>query len=144
MLTRFLNYSSDSSQYKQGDLTPLWKKLIEEITSQKYRQLVSHIIKCDLSDSHLEINLWRYNNGCWLSAHTDKPNKVATQLFYFNSDWHATWGGALQILNSNSSTDVYQKIYPTLGCSVILVRSDQSWHAVDLQRSPQTVARLVL
>ena len=49
---------------------------------------------------------------------------------YFNETSDAQQGGCLHILWSSDSADVVAKILPVVGNSVLLVRSDQAWHAV--------------
>ena len=52
------------------------------------------------------------------------------QMFYFNQEWDSNWGGCLRILKDDNADSVFQEIPPLLNTSVILVRSDNSWHTV--------------
>lgn len=119
-------------------LTPLWHNLINEILSKRYIDFLSILSGLDLKTNIIEINLWKYSAGNWLSPHTDKENKVFTQLFYFNKTWTEAWGGALRILNSSNEEDYYKQIFPGPCSSVFLKRCSNSWHAVSLQNSNES------
>jgi hypothetical protein len=53
-----------------------------------------------------------------------------TEVTYFNEAWDEDEGGSLSILGSQNLTDVRASVPPIVGSSVVLVRSDNSWHAV--------------
>lgn len=125
-------------------LEPIWSNLIMDLTSNIYIQLLSKIVGRDLSKCSIEINCWKYGKGCWLSSHTDKPEKVASQLFYFNEEWDPNWGGAFRVLNNSDINNYHKEIFPGLGNSIILVRSDNSWHGVSTQQGPENIFRRVL
>jgi Rps23 Pro-64 3,4-dihydroxylase Tpa1-like proline 4-hydroxylase len=57
-------------------------------------------------------------------------DKIVTQDIYFNEAWRDVDGGGLLVLRSSDANDVHHTIVPSLGNSAILVRSDNSWHAV--------------
>lgn len=115
----------------EADLSPAWLKLCAELSSPRYRETVSALTGCDLSACSLEINLWVYENECFLSPHTDKEDKVVSHIIYLSPAWDPTWGGQLKVLRSNDSHDCSFVVSPTHGTSVIIVRSDESWHAVE-------------
>ncbi|WP_447801677.1 2OG-Fe(II) oxygenase [Pseudomonas kilonensis] len=58
------------------------------------------------------------------------PDKLVTHILYFNESWDRNDGGCLNILHRNDPTAVAAEIEPLVGNSAILVRSDNSWHAV--------------
>lgn len=111
----------------------LWQQFIEEIVSKQYIDALSLLNGYSLHNKKIELNLWKYCYGNWLSPHTDKEDKVFTQLLYFNAAWPKLGGGALRILNSNNEDDYHQQIYPGPCHSVFLKRSSNSWHSVSLQ-----------
>jgi Rps23 Pro-64 3,4-dihydroxylase Tpa1-like proline 4-hydroxylase len=107
-----------------------WPELVDQVISPTYRRVLGDLLTIDLVGTSIEARLCRYSHGCWMAPHTDNLDKVATQIIYFNPEWRYDWGGCLRLLRSNRSGDVASEILPLLGTSVILVRSDQSWHEV--------------
>ena len=53
-----------------------------------------------------------------------------THVLYFNRSWNSADGGCLSILRSADPADLVAEIPPIVGNSSVLVRSDNSWHAV--------------
>ena len=49
---------------------------------------------------------------------------------YFNRSWNRADGGCLNVLGSDDPSDVAAEIEPIIGNSAVLVRSENSWHAV--------------
>lgn len=110
-------------------LAPIWQNLISDIRSESYTETISSILRQPLA-SNLEIRLVRHAGGDWLSPHTDRQDKLFSHVLYFNKDWQEEWGGCFQILGSNNKDDVKFSVSPSLGTSVLLARSDSSWHQV--------------
>ncbi|MFE4668150.1 2OG-Fe(II) oxygenase [Streptomyces sp. NPDC056716] len=111
-------------------LTPLWRRLVDELASADYRSAVAGAVGRPLDGCLAEARVVRYGPGYWIAPHTDRADKVVTQLWYFNSHWPAHWRGTLRILGSQAEDDVRAEITPRQGSSVLLVRSDDSWHSV--------------
>lgn len=108
-----------------------WPALGEELRSDAYRSALEACTGLDLSTSSVELSLWRQSRGSFLSPHTDKADKVLTHILFFgNDDWCADDGGFLRILRSSDDDDVATLVAPRLEHSVVLVRSDRSWHGV--------------
>ncbi|MBI6548490.1 2OG-Fe(II) oxygenase family protein [Xenorhabdus lircayensis] len=131
---------------KETPLSPVWKEFSEYLKSDQYRDRMGKLIGKDLSPTRLSLTLWRYRSAQWLGPHTDKTEKIVTQIFNFNRNWSPDWGGCLRILHSDDSQDVYREIPPELNTSVILQRSDQSWHMVTpiTDSAPEATYRRVL
>ncbi|MCA1632539.1 MAG: 2OG-Fe(II) oxygenase [Acidobacteria bacterium] len=55
---------------------------------------------------------------------------MVTHVFYFNERWDETDGGCLSILRSSDMSETVMSVAPIVGNSVVLVRSENSWHAV--------------
>ncbi|MEU7935379.1 2OG-Fe(II) oxygenase [Micromonospora echinofusca] len=113
-----------------GDLPGSWPGLVTELAGDAYRDAVARMVDVDLSSCRVEIRLCAYPTDGWLSAHTDRPDKIVTQVFYLNEEWDAGWGGALRLLSSANDDDVHTVVPPLLDTSVVFVRSDDSWHSV--------------
>ncbi|MEV6423572.1 2OG-Fe(II) oxygenase [Streptomyces sp. NPDC051662] len=111
-------------------LSPLWRRLVDELASPGYRAAVAEATGCPLGRCVIEARAVRYGPGYWIAPHTDRPDKVVTQLWYFNSEWPARWQGSLRILGSPAADDIRAEIAPRPGSSVLLVRSADSWHSV--------------
>jgi SM-20-related protein len=84
----------------------------------------------DLTETPLEVNVFHYGPGCSLGAHKDLPDKLVTHVLYFNRSWNRSDGGCLNILGSKNLADLVTEVLPIVGNSAVLVRSEESWHAV--------------
>lgn len=122
----------------RSDLTPRWQAFVEDVLlSTAYRTAVGTAIGRDLSDAHMEATCWRYDPGCWFSAHVGSPDRIVNQVFYFNEHWVPEDGGYLRVLAAPDAPAPAAEIEPILGRSALIIRSDNSWHAID----PVTVHR---
>jgi len=120
---------SDAISYSE-DLSDAWLRLAQDFLSPAYRTALSLLTACDLTKAQLEVNVFHYGPGALLGPHPDLPDKLVTHVMYFNQAWNATDGGCLNILRSGSPDDVAAEIAPLVGNSAVLVRSENSWHAV--------------
>ncbi|MEW2452152.1 2OG-Fe(II) oxygenase [Streptomyces parvulus] len=111
-------------------LPDVWHRLVNEITADSYRDTLAELTGADLTGCVVEARLMRYTSGCWIEPHTDRPDKAVTHLFYFNATWRSEWQGELHVLRGPDMNDIAQRVPPLLGTSVVLVRSDDSWHGV--------------
>jgi len=111
-------------------LSPSWRELAYDLLSPAYRQAMSRLTGRDLSEAPLEVNAVHYGPNCWLGPHVDLKEKIVTQILYFNDAWNREDGGYLEILNSSDPSAVAAEAMPLVGNSAVLVRSDNSWHAV--------------
>lgn len=113
-----------------NDLSELWVQLANDFLSPTYRMAMSLMTGCDLTTSPLEVNVFHYGPRACLGPHPDLSDKLVTHVLYFNRSWDAKDGGCLSILRSSDPSDVAAEIAPIVGNSVVLVRSQNSWHAV--------------
>ncbi len=111
-------------------LAPVWTRLGAELCAPGYVRALGAVCGRDLGGLVMEATFWRYDAGCWLAPHPDKPEKVVSQVFYFNPHWDPAWGGVLRILRSPAMTDVESDIPPVAGTAVVIERCARSWHAV--------------
>lgn len=111
-------------------LHPAWQRLAEDLLSPAYREAMARLTGVTLGNLPLEANLFHYGRSAWLGPHVDLADKVVTHVCYFNEAWEVNDGGCLTILRSGQMTEVVKAIPPLVGNSVVLVRSDDSWHAV--------------
>jgi len=124
-----------------GDLSGVWQKLAKELLSADYRQSMTALTGRDLSRAPMEVNVFHYGPGGCMDAHRDLPDKIVTHVLYFNRSWQASDGGCLRILRSSDPNDLAAEIPPLAGYSSIIVRSENSWHAVSQVACQALVSR---
>ena len=112
------------------ELSEVWRALAGDLLSPEYRIAMSTLTGLDLTSLPMEANVCHYGPGGSLDAHKDLPEKIVTHVLYFNRSWNRMHGGCLNILRSPDLSDVAAEILPIVGSSSVLVRSDNSWHAV--------------
>lgn len=127
---RSLIRMSAQSISAEKQLSSAWQVLARDFLSPAYRRAMSELIAVDLSAADLEVNVFHYPPGGLHGAHTDHRDKIVTHVLYFNESWNDDDGGCLLILKSSDVQDVATRISPLVGNSAVLVRSDDSWHAV--------------
>lgn len=111
-------------------LSAPWRELAADLLSPAYRRAMSRLTGCDLTEVPIEVNVFHYGPGAWLGPHVDLKDKIVTHVLYFNEVWDERDGGCLTILRSSDASDTHAAIAPIIGNSSVLVRSDNSWHAV--------------
>jgi SM-20-related protein len=111
-------------------LSSAWRALASDFLSPAYRESMSALTGFDLRTAALEVNVFHYPPGGSLGAHPDLRDKIVTHVLYFNASWNDEDGGCLTILRSSDPRDIVRTVSPVVGTSAILVRSDNSWHAV--------------
>lgn len=116
-------------------LSAVWRRLAASLVSSEYRAALGRFTGIDLSAASMEANVFHYGPGAWLGPHLDLKDKLVTHVFYFNVTWDEADGGCLTILRSKDIADAVRIIAPVVGNSVVIVRSDRSWHAVSRVRS---------
>jgi hypothetical protein len=112
------------------ELSDNWRALAVELLSPEYRAAMTTLTGCDLMQAPMEANVFHYGPGGALGSHRDLPEKLVTHVLYFNSSWNGVNGGCLRILRSSDPADVLAEIPPIAGYSSVIVRSENSWHAV--------------
>ncbi|WP_447746418.1 polysaccharide pyruvyl transferase family protein [Pseudomonas nicosulfuronedens] len=113
-----------------GSLSPAWQRLARTLGSAPYRAALSRLTGVDISNAPMEANVFHYGPCASLGAHPDLSDKLVTHILYFNQGWDPRDGGCLDILRSNDANDISATVVPEVGNSAVLVRSDDSWHAV--------------
>lgn len=111
-------------------LSPAWRRLASELTAPDYRLALSTLTDMDLRNAPMEVNVFHYGPQACLGPHPDLGDKLVTHILYFNDSWNIEDGGCLNILGSADPTDVVAVIPPLVGTSAVLVRAENSWHAV--------------
>ena len=127
---RSLIRMSAQSISAEKQLSSAWQALARDFLSPAYRNAMSGLIGIDLSAAELEVNVFHYPPGGLHGAHTDHRDKIVTHVLYFNESWNDDDGGCLLILKSSDIQQSVTRVSPLVGNSAVLVRSDDSWHAV--------------
>jgi len=122
-------------------LSSAWRSLASDFLSPAYRSALSSLTGIDLNDAELEVNVFHYPPGGSHGAHPDHRDKLVTQVLYFNESWDDDDGGCLTILRSSDPADVAMRVSPLAGNSAVLVRSDNSWHAVSAVAKSCVISR---
>jgi len=124
-----IGMGADSASYPE-ELSDAWRGFANDLLSPEYRSTMSLLIGRDLTDAPLEVNLFHFGPGASLGPHPDLSDKIVTHVFYFNKSWNKGDGGCLGILRSPDAADIVEEVAPIVGNSAVIVRSDNSWHAV--------------
>src|SRR5439155_4403979 len=74
-------------------LSPEWRTLGADLASPAYREALGDLVRLDLRDAPVEVNLFHYGPRAMLEAHPDLPDKVVTHVLYFNESWERQYGG---------------------------------------------------
>jgi len=127
---RSLIHMGAQSASKAEHLAPAWQQLATDLLSEEYRGAMSRLTNHDLKDLVIEANVFHYGPNDWMGPHLDLKEKVITHVLYFNDSWNPADGGCLNILRSSTPSDVHTEVPPIVGNSVVLVRSEKSWHSV--------------
>lgn len=131
--------------FQPASLDPRWLQLVDELMSDRYRKAMETLTGIDLADTQRELICFRQPVGAYLDPHPDNRHKPVSQVFYFSqSDWDKDDGGCLRILRSRDQNDIFAEIEPRINRSVILVRSDHSWHGYPPVKTSSKGPRLCL
>jgi hypothetical protein len=124
-----IGMGADTASYPE-ELSDAWRGFANDLLSPEYRSTLSLLIGRDLTDAPLEVNVFHFGPGASLGPHPDLSDKIVTHVFYFNKSWNQGDGGCLGILRSPDAADIVEEVPPIVGNSAVIVRSDNSWHAV--------------
>lgn len=114
---------------RRNSLSPAWNRLLDDIEAKEYREFLSIATNMDLSGAIIEVDINAYATSGFMSPHTDRDTKILTHIFYLQEYWPPQWGGELALLREASGPTV-ETIAPQWPVSVILPRSNNSWHSV--------------
>lgn len=124
------NRTKKRTYYDVNKLSNTWQTLIQELHSPSYRKSLAELTGLNLDNNLIRITLSRVDKIV-NHPHPDGSKISLTHVFYLSDeDWNIEWGGCLQILLNEQLESVFREIPPRNGNSVILIRSDNSWHNV--------------
>jgi SM-20-related protein len=111
-------------------LPEAWSELMAVLISDRYVRAVEELAGRSLKGTLLNARICSQASGCPIPPHTDLPNRVVTQIIYLTPDWRSSWRGEIDILRSADPEDVAESLAPRFNSSVLIVRSDNSYHSV--------------
>jgi len=118
-----------------------WLEFLEELRGPEYQGFLRRMLG---NHKFIPTFEWYYAwEGCAVSPHCDAARKIATHIFYFNTeeDWSTEWGGQILILDGErrfrphsapgfDDLKVAASIDPRGNGSLLFQRTPHSWHGV--------------
>ena len=118
-----------------------WKDFIAELKGLDYMNLLRRLIGTESFTLNFH---WHYTpRGCAISAHCDAQHKLASHIFYLNTeqDWDTTWGGQTLLLDDKGKFpresapqikdfDNIIRSKAIGNSSLLFSRRDRSWHGM--------------
>jgi hypothetical protein len=130
-----------------------WEEFVQELLhGETYQTFLRRM----LGDHKFILTLeWYYAwQGCSVSPHCDAKRKLATHIFYFNTDkdWKSEWGGKILMLDDDKKWNAHSapnfddlKVAATLdpwgNSSLFFKRTPHSWHGVRAIECPPDAMR---
>jgi hypothetical protein len=125
-----------------------WQEFLAELQGPVYQDFLRRVLGPRTFIPTFE---WYYAwQGCAVSPHCDAARKLATHIFYFNTDadWDPKWGGEILILDSErrfkahsaprfDDLKVAASFEPRGNGSLLFERTPHSWHGVRPLQCPQ-------
>ncbi|MBD1583315.1 2OG-Fe(II) oxygenase [Pseudoalteromonas sp. S16_S37] len=142
--TRTLLELGQSEVFSPQTLDSIWLDVAQGLLSKEYRQSISEAAQFDVSKLEFQAHFWEFGQGSYFQPHVDKPHKKVTHLMYLTENWTPDVGGELNILRSKSKDDVIKQIPPINNNAVVLHRTDNAWHSVNLIPHESPVPRRLL
>jgi hypothetical protein len=131
-----------------------WVDLIGELQGPTYEAFLRRMFG---EHRFLPTFEWHYaRDGCGIAPHCDAARRLATQIFYFNTeeDWRPDWGGQILILDSGwhfnpitgprfEQFGIAASVEPLGNGSLLLQRTRHAWHGMrPLDCPPNKLHRL--
>jgi hypothetical protein len=132
-----------------------WQEFLKEIQGPGYDSFLRRMLGVGPRKRLIQTLEWYYGwQGCGVSPHCDARRKLATHIFYFNTetDWETSWGGDILILDDEGRFNAHSApAFEDLGVaaaldprgngSLLFMRTDHSWHGVRPLQSPPGALR---
>jgi hypothetical protein len=137
--------------YRPGlPLSEPWREFINEIRGRGYESFIRRMLALPAGKRIILTMEWYYAwQGCGVAPHCDARRKVATHIFYFNTeaDWKTDWGGSILIMDDEGrlkahsgptfdDLKVVAALDPRGNGSLLFMRTEHSWHGVRPLESP--------
>lgn len=113
------------------ELASPWTSLLRVIKSKKYAAALAMLSEVKLEPLVPQVAVWRYCQGDFLARHTDKQEKLLSHVMYLvDPDASPIQGGELRLFETRDTLEPAVSYDPCPGRSIVLPRSDRSWHEV--------------
>jgi hypothetical protein len=107
---------------------PAFDVLIDELTSDRFKNAIGEKFGIDLSNTEATIGLRSYAEATDGRIHHDHRSKLITLLLYFNESWDSP-GGKLRICRSEHDIEDYvTEVEPLSGTLIAFHNTPTSWH----------------
>lgn len=107
---------------------PTFDVLLQELTSERFRDAIGAKFGLDLSQTEPTIGLRSLAEATDGRIHHDHRSKLITLLLYFNESWDAP-GGKLRICRSEHDIEDYTtEVEPLSGTLIAFRNTATSWH----------------
>ncbi len=135
--------------YRPGvSISQPWQEFLAELNGSVYQDFLRRVLG---PHNFIPTFEWYYAwQGCAVSPHCDATRKLATHIFYFNTeqDWKASWGGQILILDSErrfpahsapqfDDLKIAAALQPCGNGSLLFQRTPHSWHGVRPLQCPE-------
>jgi len=144
--------------YRPGlALDPAWQDFVTQLQGPAYQEFLHRML--GVSKTFLLTFEWYCAwKGCSVSPHCDARRKLATHIFYFNTeqDWDSQWGGQILMLDDEKRFKPHSAprfedfkigaaLDPRGNGSLLFQRTEHSWHGVrPLDAPPDHLRKLFL
>lgn len=131
---------------RRADLPTCWQDFLEELNAEPYQRFIRSALAVP---NYIPRYDWHVGvSGSEVSPHLDANVKIASHLFFFNTeaDWDLAWGGQTLILSSKSSP-VMNPRFNDFGNrfavnilnnhSLFFKNTKHAWHGVEALASPE-------
>jgi len=121
---------------------PALKALVEDLESDRFRDLMGRVFGIDLEGKPVLVTLRGHCGSQDGKIHTDSESKILSILLYLNPDWTGP-DGELRMLRSETDLDDYAAQIPAgMGSIVAFRRSENSWHGHTLFHGERRVLQI--
>jgi hypothetical protein len=131
-------------------LSQPWEDFVAELKGRYYESFLRRMLGVPAGRQLILSMEWYYAwQGCGVSPHCDARRKLATHIFYFNTeqDWESNWGGRILLLDDDrrlkahsgpsfEELKIAQSLDPRGNASLLFQRTEHSWHGVRPLESP--------
>jgi hypothetical protein len=107
---------------------PAFDRLIKDIQSQEFEDILAEKYDVDLSDKPLMITVRGQVQKKDGRIHTDTKTKFVTCLLYLNDTWEGEGGRLRMLHNPDDVSNFIAEIPPNGGTLASFLRSENSWH----------------
>lgn len=121
----------DETEDIAASMTPDWQTFYREAVGPEFRVWLERGTGLALSDSPLDVAVYRHGAGDFISVHRDKPEKRLTCIFYLNGGWPTGSGGCYEARGSSDPETPPRRTFEPVGGNVLAFSpTERSWHSV--------------